>query len=126
MRSSLPQPREPPAGGQTRQRDGHNWGMSSSQPHFAPPPDPASGGPAVPASATGTPPIWRHDGGAPVACVEKIKVLNENYAELRQMTQDAFEDALLLGCSEMQVRAVLRELVDRLTNPYPGKVDPEC
>jgi len=55
-------------------------------------------------------------------------VLNENYAELRQMTQDAFEDALLLGCSEAQVRAVLRELVDALRNPYPGATDqkPDC
>jgi len=63
-------------------------------------------------------PVWRDDKGAPVSCVEKIKVLNENYAELKQTAQDAFEDALLMGCSEAQVRAVLRELVDALENPY--------
>jgi hypothetical protein len=66
------------------------------------------------------PPTWRQDDGAPVSCLEKIKVLNENYAELQQMAQDAFEDALLIGCSEAQVRSVLHELVDGLTNPYPG------
>ena len=68
-------------------------------------------------------PVWRHDDGAPVSCVEKIKVLNENYAELRQIAQDAFEDALLMGCSEAQVREVLRDLIDTLVNPYPGGKD---
>jgi len=97
--------------------------MSSSQPPSATPPDAASSGPATRVTSSGQPPVWRADDGAPVSCVEKIKVLNENYAELRQMTQDAFEDALLLGCSEAQVRAVLRELVDTLHNPYPASAD---
>jgi hypothetical protein len=66
-------------------------------------------------------PIWRQDDGTPVSCLEKIKVLNENYAELRQVAQDAFEDALLMGCSEAQVRAVLRELIDALVNPYDDR-----
>jgi hypothetical protein len=64
--------------------------------------------------------VWRQDDGAPVSCLEKIKVLNENYTELRQIAQDAFEDALLIGCSEAQVREVLHGLVDGLRNPYPG------
>ncbi len=67
------------------------------------------------------PPVWRDERGAPVSCVEKIKVLNENYAELKQTAQDAFEDALLMGCSEAQVRDVLRELIDTLENPYPKR-----
>lgn len=89
---------------------------TKSSPAGTPAPDETAGG-ATPADK---PPVWRRDDGAPVSCLEKIKVLNENYAELRQMTQDAFEDALLLGCSEAQVRAVLRALVDELRNPYPG------
>jgi hypothetical protein len=64
-------------------------------------------------------PIWRQPDGAPVSCVEKLKVLNENYAELRQIAQDALEDALLMGCSEEQIRAALHQLVDELSNPYP-------
>ena len=66
------------------------------------------------------PPVWRQDDGAPVSCLEKIKVLNENYAELQQTAQDALEDALLIGCSEAQVRKVLHEMIDALTNPYQG------
>ncbi len=74
----------------------------------------------TPPRRSAAPPVWRQDDGAPVSCLEKIKVLNENYAELRQVAQDAFEDALLIGCSEVQVREVLHGLVDALLNPYPG------
>lgn len=69
-----------------------------------------------------SPPVWRQPDGTPVSCVEKIKVLNENLQEIRQMAQDALEDAVLMGCDEGQVRSVLRALVESLQNPYrkPG------
>jgi len=63
-------------------------------------------------------PVWRQPDGKPVSCVEKIKVLNENLAEIKQLAQDAFEDAILMGCDEQQVREVMRGLVDSLENPY--------
>jgi hypothetical protein len=66
-------------------------------------------------------PTWRQPDGKPVSCVEKIKVLNENLAEIRQLAQDALEDGLLMGCSEEQLRQVLRDLVDSLENPYRKK-----
>ena len=65
-------------------------------------------------------PVWRQPDGSPVSCVEKLKVLNENYEELRQIAQDALEDALIMGCSEQQVREALHQLVDELLNPYPA------
>ena len=63
-------------------------------------------------------PIWRTPGGDPVSCVEKIKVLNENLAELRELAQEALEDAVLMGCDEAQVREVLAALMAGLVNPY--------
>jgi hypothetical protein len=66
-------------------------------------------------------PLWRRLDGAPVSCHEKLKVLNDNYRELLQMAQDAFEDALLMECDEAQVRQALRDLVDTLRNPYAGQ-----
>ncbi|OSQ38804.1 hypothetical protein [Thalassospira mesophila] len=63
-------------------------------------------------------PTWHNPDGAPLSCVEKIKVLNENFVELREMMQDALEDALLMGCDEEQFRAVMREVVAELENPY--------
>lgn len=64
------------------------------------------------------PSVWKTPEGAPVSCTEKIKVLNENLGEIHGMVQDAFEDAVLMGCDEAQVRDVLRRLVDALENPY--------
>jgi hypothetical protein len=63
-------------------------------------------------------PIWRTPEGEPVSCTEKIKVLNENLSELREMAQEAFEDAVLIGCDEHQVRDVLATIVGGLVNPY--------
>ncbi len=64
-------------------------------------------------------PVWRSPDGEIVSCVEKIKVLRENLEEIRAISQDAFEDALLMGCDEQQIRDVLRQLIDQLDNPYP-------
>lgn len=63
--------------------------------------------------------IWRSPQGKIIACVEKNKVMQENLAEIRQACQDALEDAVLMGCDEQQVRAVLTELIAALHNPYP-------
>ena len=66
-------------------------------------------------------PTWRQPDGKALSCVEKIKVLNENLAEIRQMAQDALEDAVLMGCDDGQFRAVLAELVKTLENPYKNR-----
>ena len=61
---------------------------------------------------------WQREDGSLVACTEKLKVLRENLEELRQVAQDAFEDALLMECAEEQIRAVFQELITALENPY--------
>jgi hypothetical protein len=63
-------------------------------------------------------PVWVRDDESVVSCTEKIKVMKENFVEIAQMTQDAFEDGLLMEVSEQQMRAVLHQLVDELINPY--------
>jgi len=63
-------------------------------------------------------PTWLTPEGEPVSCVEKIKVLNENLAELREMAQEALEDAVLMGADERQVREVLAGIVADLVNPH--------
>lgn len=76
-------------------------------------------------------PVWLQPDGAPLSCREKIKILNENLEEIREMAQDALEDGILMGCDEKQLREVLTALIDSLENPYrdrkktaaPGKDD---
>lgn len=63
-------------------------------------------------------PVWRAPDGETIACVEKLKVLRENLDEIRQLCQDALDDAVLMGCDERQFRSVLVDLVGTLDNPY--------
>ena len=65
--------------------------------------------------------VWRGPKGDVIACVEKNKVLQENLVEIRQVCQDALEDAVLMGCDEQQFRSVLAELLAQLKNPYPPR-----
>lgn len=62
--------------------------------------------------------VWRAPDGEPLACREKIKVLNENLEEIRAMCQDALEDAVLMGGDERQIREVLRQLIETLDAPF--------
>lgn len=63
-------------------------------------------------------PRWRSPEGELISCAEKLKVLRENLQEIQQVCQDAFEDALLMGCDEEQVRAVFTRLIADMNNPY--------
>ncbi|HZQ72592.1 MAG TPA: hypothetical protein VFB08_06725 [Burkholderiales bacterium] len=66
-------------------------------------------------------PVWRSPTGEVVSCVEKLKVLRENLDEIRQMCQDALEDAVLMGCDEKQFKDVLGHVVQALENPYKDR-----
>ncbi|HEY8117962.1 MAG TPA: hypothetical protein VIE91_01850 [Methylophilaceae bacterium] len=63
-------------------------------------------------------PKWVRDDKSIVSCTEKVKVMTENFDELKQIAQDALEDGLLMEVSEAQIRAALHKLVDELINPY--------
>lgn len=65
--------------------------------------------------------VWRQPDGAPVSCDEKLKVLNENLEEIREYCQEAFEDAVLMGCDETQIRAVFESVIHSIETPYKNK-----
>ncbi|HUB12013.1 MAG TPA: hypothetical protein VMB34_08650 [Acetobacteraceae bacterium] len=60
---------------------------------------------------------WPGLDGNSVGCREKLRVLGENYAELGQVMQDAFEDAVLMGVDEQAMRQVLAAMVAGLESP---------
>ncbi|CAI9119492.1 hypothetical protein [Brytella acorum] len=60
---------------------------------------------------------WLDRDGAPIGCVEKLKVLRENEEELRQVMQDAFEDAVLMGVAPEAMRVFFNDMVARLREP---------
>jgi len=63
---------------------------------------------------------WPQADGHFVDCREKLRVLQENHAELVQCLQDCFEDAVLMGVDAQAMRALLHDLVDRLRDPRPA------
>lgn len=63
-------------------------------------------------------PVWKDPQGNVLACVEKLKVMQENMEELAQLAQDVLDDAVLMGCDEEQVKAFLVQVMHSLHNQY--------
>ena len=64
---------------------------------------------------------WLAPDGSVIACHEKLKVMTENLEELRDMAQSALEDAVLMGCSEDQVKAVFADIMSQLSTDYQAR-----
>jgi len=67
---------------------------------------------------TALPNTWLGPDGETVSCTEKLKVLEENLAEIAELAQDALEDAILMGVAEDQARRTLAGVIEQLKNPY--------
>jgi len=63
------------------------------------------------------PTAWPGLDGNAVGCREKLKMLAENHAEVAQVLQDAFEDAILMGVQEQAMRQILADIVAGLESP---------
>lgn len=66
-------------------------------------------------------PKWIRDDKSVVSCTEKVKVMNENFEELKQIAQDAFDDGVLMEISEGQMKKVLYSLIEALESPIKKK-----
>ena len=63
---------------------------------------------------TAPPERWLKADGSTVAGTEKVKVLEENWEEVKALLQDVLDDAVLMGCTEQQVKAEYKRLIDAL------------
>ncbi|GBR51288.1 hypothetical protein AA106555_0494 [Neokomagataea thailandica NBRC 106555] len=61
--------------------------------------------------------IWQDKNGAALTCLEKVRVLRENDAELRQILQDAFEDGILMGASADSMLRSFEAALETLKDP---------
>lgn len=68
-------------------------------------------------SAAPIPKLWPQPDGSPVSCREKLKTLAENHAELAQVMQDAYEDALLMGVDPQAMRDIIGTMIAGLRKP---------
>lgn len=64
------------------------------------------------------PAAWKKPDGSTVSCTEKVKVLNENWHDIKEALQDALDDAVLMGCTMSQFKAEYKRLVESLTCEY--------
>jgi hypothetical protein len=63
---------------------------------------------------------WPGADGKPVSCSEKLKMLAENHAEAATVLRDVFEDAVLMGVDEAEMRQILNNLITGLPSPKRG------
>ena len=66
-------------------------------------------------------PTWLRDDKSAVSCTEKVKVMNENFDELKQIAQDAFDDGVLMEVSDEQMKEILHALIESLNSPVKKK-----
>jgi hypothetical protein len=58
--------------------------------------------------------IWRAKDNKIISCDETNKVLNENYNEIKNVIQNAFDDAVLIDCDEKDFKNKIIDLVDKI------------
>ena len=63
------------------------------------------------------PTLWPQPDGQPVSCRDKLRMLEDNHAELAQVLRDAFDDAVLMGVDEAWMRRTLLGMVNELQSP---------
>ena len=58
--------------------------------------------------------IWRAKDNKVISCDETNKVLNENYNEIKNVIQNAYDDAVLIDCDEKDFKNKIIDLVDKI------------
>jgi len=62
--------------------------------------------------------VWKTKDDEVVSCEEKVKVLNENYEEIKNVIQNSFDDAILMGCDEDDFKLKIVDLIKELEFSY--------
>jgi hypothetical protein len=63
------------------------------------------------------PKIWKGENDENISCTEKIKILNENIIEINQITDDAIEDAILMGADPKQfIETIIKSMKEKNTD----------
>ena len=58
--------------------------------------------------------LWIDKNNKVIACEETNKVLNENFIEVSSVLQNAFDDAILIGCDEDDFKKKIINLIKSL------------
>ena len=58
--------------------------------------------------------LWIDKNNKIISCEETNKVLNENFTEVSSVLQNAFDDAVLIGCDENDFKKKVIKLMNSL------------
>ena len=58
--------------------------------------------------------LWIDKNNKIISCEETNKVLNENFTEISSVLQNAFDDAILIGCDEDDFKKKIMKLMNSL------------
>lgn len=58
--------------------------------------------------------LWVDKDKKAISCDESNKILNENFYEVKNIIQNSFDDAILMGCDEDDFKKKVRALIDEL------------
>ena len=58
--------------------------------------------------------LWIDKNNKIISCEETNKVLNENFIEVTSFLQNAFDDAILIGCDEDDFKKKIIKLINGL------------
>ena len=58
--------------------------------------------------------IWLNKKKEIISCNETNKVLNENFSEVHSALQNSYDDAIILGCDEDDIKKKFFDLISNL------------
>ena len=58
--------------------------------------------------------LWVDKNKKAISCDESNKILNENFYEVKNIIQNSFDDAILMGCDENHFKKKVRLFIDEL------------
>lgn len=61
---------------------------------------------------------WVDDAGNLISCTEKIKVMQQNLAELKATLQDILDDGVLMEINENQLKEEMKKIIENISFSY--------
>ena len=66
------------------------------------------------------PDFWKTSDGSNISCKEKIIILNNNVTELKNLIDQIYDEAILMGVDKKQIKKVINSLTTNLKSELKG------
>ena len=66
------------------------------------------------------PNVWKASDNSKISCKEKIIILNNNVIELKNLINQIYDEAILMGVDKKQIKKVINNLSNNLDTELKG------